>query len=274
MPARAKAKIARPLKDEELQDEKQDKSLNQEIIRTPAKPKGRFQGRWNSGFSGRSSPAQLIRGSYKAQAEGVFRSADVGKVEAFRGRGHVKAAGRHIAADGLVARTGRRRIAPEFMLSDIHDHELRGERAEEVAEVAKEVLRGRNATVFEGRVIAPLRGDPKRSVEELAAQFGVSPAKIHKITERSKDRVLEVFRQRMAPETEGDKCPTCGRVYADWNFSECGRNNGTVKDQYFGPSWLLRWATAKWPPRNRHPECLPHRYWGDAAALQKKYFNR
>ena len=101
------------------------------------------------------------------------------------------------------------------MLRDINDHELWADRAEELADVAKEVLRGRNATVFEGRVIAPLRGDPKRSVEELAAQFGVSPAKIHKITERAKDRVLEVFRQRMTPKTEGDKCPTCGRVYAD-----------------------------------------------------------
>jgi hypothetical protein len=269
-----KAKIAAPLKESELKDERLDKGLNQEIIRTPAKPKGRFQGRWNTGFNNRSSPTQLIRGSYKAQAEGLFRTADVGKVEAFRGSGHAKAAGKHVSADGLVARSGRRRIAPEFMLSDIHDRELWADRADQVADTAKEVLRGRNATVFEGRVIAPLRGDPKRSVEELAAQFGVSSAKIHKITERAKDRVLEVFRQRMAPQIEGDKCPRCGRVYADWNFSECGRNNGAVKDQYFAPSWLLRWATVKWPPRSFHPECLPQRYWGDAAALQKKYFNR
>jgi hypothetical protein len=66
-----KDKIARLLKGEELGDEQQDKELNQEVIKSPAKPAGRFKGRWNAGFSKRSSPAHLIRGGGKALSEGL-----------------------------------------------------------------------------------------------------------------------------------------------------------------------------------------------------------
>ena len=110
----------------------------------------------------------------------------------------------------------------------------------------------------------------------LAAQFGVSTAKIHKITERCKARVAEAFKERAVPKTDCDKCPRCGRIYAEWNFSQCARN-GPLQDEslrcgLIGPTWEISWKTVRWPLRHLDPDCLPYRYWSDATALQKKYF--
>jgi hypothetical protein len=44
-----KVKIARPLKAKELKDEERDKELNEEVVKSPAPPSGRFKGRWNAG---------------------------------------------------------------------------------------------------------------------------------------------------------------------------------------------------------------------------------
>jgi hypothetical protein len=223
-----KAKIAAPLKAEDLKDEEQDKELNQEIIRRPTKPKGRFQGRWNAGFNSRSNQPQLIRGNYKAQAEGVFRSADVGKVEAFRGSGHAKAAGKHVSADGLVSRRGHRRILPDYET----DHNLWGERADQLAEAAKRELRGRNATVFEGLVLNPLLGGQRRSVADLAHQFGVPEARIHRIQNENKIRMIAALK--------GEPIPPPERRISNWAIEENRKMFEAVRRQLRDDSILLR----------------------------------
>ena len=228
-----KPKIAKPLKDTELKDEQQDKKLHQEIIRTPAPPKGRFQGRWNTGFSTRSNAPGLIRGNWKAQAEGLFRSPDAGKAEVFRASGHVKAAGKHVSADGLVSRGGKRRILPSDDGGDAEAGRFL------VEEVAKKVLRGREATIFEKRLAGV-------KLEALAEQFGRSISFIHAVIEKSKVRVMQAIKERLRPSTAGERCPTCGLIYgvnSDW--AVCPRGYGFVTRTPWNAKELA----------NIHPEC-------------------
>ena len=157
--------------------------------------------------------------------------------------GHSKVGGRHVAADGLVARSGRRRILPnEPDVAWLEDAWLE-DAAEKLGKIAKETLHGRNATVFEGRVLDPLMGRRKRSVEELAAQFGVTSAKIHKITEKAKERVAAAvirYKQGKSLAPEEPACPTCGRWYSR-GWEPCRRGYGFL---------------AAYSPFT-HPECCP-----------------
>ena len=254
----------------ELRTKIRDKDLSKETA-APKPPKEPLAGRWLTGFEERNEKERKLapRGGGKAEAEHAYRPGDVSKVEVFRSQGHTTIAGAHVSADGLVARSGRRRILPED--TDISGLE---DKAEQLALVAGQVLHGRNATCFEGRVIDPLFGRPKRSIEELATQFGVSPAKIHRIIEHAKRRVLEALERFYQPKIVGDRCPTCGRVYDAWQFGQCARTNGTIQDRYIGPTWMIDWSRMRWPPAHLHPECLPRAYWGDAALMQKKYLRR
>ena len=156
--------------------------------------------------------------------------------------GFTKVDGRYVPADGLVNSKGRRLVFPDggpdaAELDDWTDR---------LEVVAKQVLHGRNATVFEGRVLDPLMGRRKRSVEELAAQFGVTSAKIHKITEKAKERVAAAVRRykqgkSLAPEEPA--CPTCGRYYR-LGWAPCRRGYGEgAEDSPF-----------------THPECFPPRF--------------
>lgn len=244
----------------ELKSETCDKDLSREVVAKPTPPKEPLTGRWLTGFEQRHETERRLAPAGGGKAE---------TVETYRATGTVKIAGRTVSADGLVARSGRRRILPEA--TDVTALE---DKAEQLALVARRVLHGRNATVFEGRVLAPLLGRPKRSVKDLAAQFGVTPDKIYKIVERCKERVLKVYEQFSKLKITGDRCPTCGRVYDEWNFGQCGRNNGAVQDRHVGPTWLINWSGMRWPSLHLHPECLPYAYWGDAAQLQKKYLRR
>src|SRR5262249_47232492 len=86
--------------------------------------------------------------------------------------GYTKTAGKTVVCDGLVSRKGNRRILP----NDDDDGWLercKEYRLDELEAIAKEIFHGRNATVFEGLVLAPLRGERGRTVEELANQFGL-----------------------------------------------------------------------------------------------------
>jgi hypothetical protein len=266
-------KIAKPIGEDanELKDEAIDKDLSREIIK-PDKPAKRFGGRWNEGFRSRDEIVRPLapRGGGKAEAGRVYRPNDIAKIEIFRARGFAKVAGRHVMADGLVARSGRRRIFPDHAnMRELED------RADVLLAIAKQVLRGRNATVFEGRVIDPLLGRPKRSVEELAAQFGVSPAKIHKITERCKERVSEAAERFAAPKNDGIKCPECGRIYAEWNFGQCTRGDDESPATSVGLTWYVDFRTVNYRDgRGIHPDCLPEPYLSEAVAMQKKYLSR
>jgi hypothetical protein len=160
----------------------------------------------------------------------------VDRFEARRASGFTKVDGRHVAADGLVSRIGYRRIIPEHLLETVWDRETWADRAAELADVAGKVLHGRNATIFEGRVLDPLRGRPKRSVDDLAAQFGITTKRVYNIEERCSDRVkaaLNAPSQRMDTKgfiaakneldkwAESQKCSLCGRYFALTALSAC-----------------------------------------------------
>jgi hypothetical protein len=180
--------------------------------------------------------------------------------------------------DGLVSKRGFRRIIPG---ATREEQEWIEEHAWKLREIAKDILHGRNATVFERRFLNPLDGHPKPPVGELAAQFNVTEKRIYNIEEDCKRRVIEEYRRRSAPKSHGDKCPMCGRVYAEWDFSQC---RYTVDNQmqlsiaerrkhnkYTAPSWTVRWSRVKWPSR-LNPDCLPYNYWLELVEMQRKFF--
>jgi hypothetical protein len=185
--------------------------------------------------------------------------------------------------DGVLSRRGLRRIPP--LIYRGLDREWIEEHAEELSELAKDILHGRNATVFEGRVLDPLEGRPKRSVEDLAAQFGVTEKRIYKIEDDCRRRVVEEYRRRTAPKSHGDKCPMCGRVYAEWDFSQCRYTvDNTMRiikrlsavqrrehHKYLAPTWNVGWSRTKWPSR-LNPDCLPYKYWLELVEMQRRFF--
>src|SRR5262249_13153455 len=99
--------------------------------------------------------------------------------------GYTKVAGKTTVADGVLSRGGFRRILPndddDGWLKHCKEYRLR-----ELEDIAKDIFHGRNATVFEGLLLAPLRGERGRTVEELADQFGLTPQQIYKIKNKCK----------------------------------------------------------------------------------------
>jgi len=141
----------------------------------------------------------------RTSALAVRRSVD--GFEAKWAAGFTKVDGRHVAADGMVSRRGYRRIIPESGPG----REWFEDRAEDLAAAAKEALRGRNATVFDGRVLNPLMGRPKRSIEDLAEQFGTPTKRIYKILDECRDQIA-AYRQRK-PHRDGAKRSRYDREY-------------------------------------------------------------
>src|SRR5262245_6456061 len=147
----------------------------------------------------------------------------IDSLEARRAAGFTKSGdGKHIMADGLIARSGKRRILPDAR--DGHDWTWWEERADEAAAAAAEVLHQRNASVFQGLVLDPLQGKPRKSVESLAIQFGVPPARIYRILYVCKLKVKAKIDAKRA-ETEpfertatGEVCRACGVVYSNSHF--------------------------------------------------------
>lgn len=132
--------------------------------------------------------------------------------------GFTKVAGKHIPADGLVSRRGQRRILPDGG-PDLDWLEWREEQLEEIV---KQTLHGRDATIFRRRVIE------NGSVEDLAREFNVTPHEIYKRTEKSKNRVIAAARkafgkseaangqkdnERALQEAWGRVCAECGRPW-------------------------------------------------------------
>jgi len=131
--------------------------------------------------------------------------------------------GKHLMADGLVGRSGRRRIPPDARDEEEWDW-WRWQKTDEVAAAAAEVLHQRNASVFQGLVLNPLQGKPKKSVESLAAQFGVPPARIHRILYDCKLKVKakidakRVETQAFERTSADEVCRACGAVYSYGHF--------------------------------------------------------
>jgi len=136
--------------------------------------------------------------------------------EAANAAGYTKVAGKHVAADGLVSRRGYRRILPESR----NREEIEGD-LEKLDEIAKQVLRGRNATIFEKCVIRPLEDGSRRPpVEEVAAQFNIEDKRVYKILDKCWDKIsgaLPRFKAG-APLTEASGSPLC---------SICGRHESS-----------------------------------------------
>jgi hypothetical protein len=160
-----------------------------------------------------SAPAADVDKGDRASAEKSFEadwrqkrsanSATRRTVEGFEDRwaaGFAKIDGRHVAADGMVSRRGRRRIIPD---SGPGAAWLEW-RIEELATVAKEVLRGRNATVFEGRVLNPLMGRAQRSIQDLSDQLGRPPKRIYKILDECRHRIEEHRRNPPVEDAKGN----------------------------------------------------------------------
>jgi hypothetical protein len=141
--------------------------------------------------------------------------------------------GKRIAADGLVSRGGYRRIIPGETTEEENKREWR---AEELATIAAEIFSGRNATIFEGRILNPLMGRPKRSVEDLAAQFGIPTQRVYKIEERCRERVMAAFSTpsrkmdhkgfvaaagQLQKWAESERCSLCGRCLAPTPLPAC-----------------------------------------------------
>lgn len=140
-------------------------------------------------------------------------------LEAKWATGLTRVDGRHVSEIGLVARDGRRRVFAGDDGDFSHDFY-----ADYLFELSKEALSGSMATIFERRVLDPLVGKPRASIEELAFQFGKTPKRIYKILETAKSRIMNLYIEKVsrAKAPLGESCPTCGRVYGN-GWSPCKR---------------------------------------------------
>ncbi|MGE3159789.1 MAG: hypothetical protein AB7E84_05395 [Xanthobacteraceae bacterium] len=111
------------------------------------------------------------------------------KWEENRAAGFRKIAGKHVKVDGLVAKSGRRRILSE----PPPDPLVTLWRAEKIRKRLPDILHARSATVFEALFLNPLLGAPKRSAADLALQFGVPVARIYRVLHGAKRRVAEAI---------------------------------------------------------------------------------
>src|SRR5262249_42647669 len=120
-------------------------------------------------------------------------------------------------------------------------HNFKDAQIDELEAVAAEVLHGRNATVFDALVLAPLRGDDtKRTVESLAQQFGVDAARIYRCKNRAKRRVSDAINVRKSLETKvpdeliafiegvpaNERCTICNRGFRWTDFALCNGVHG------------------------------------------------
>lgn len=170
--------------------------------------------------------------------------AQLAALEAKWATGFTEVDGRHVWDAGLVARDGRRRV----FAGEAEDDMWQEIRADTLERVAKEALHGRTATIFEGRVINPLFGRPRRSIADLAHQFGVQASRIYKILDKAKVKVMELIIKKAAAKKSplGEACPTCGRIYEVGNLSTCKRGYGRDATHNLSPTI--------------NQECIPMRY--------------
>lgn len=108
--------------------------------------------------------------------------------------GSLKIAGKTVTVDGLLAKSGRRRILPEAETEDDKwDHQFR---AEQLREIARKTLTGRRRDVFERMVIGPLMGDEKPDVRTLADKYKVPTKRIYEDLARAKDQVKKAHQEQ------------------------------------------------------------------------------
>jgi hypothetical protein len=162
-------------------------------------------------------------------------------------QGFRKVGGKHVAT-GPTSRNGYRRILPAKG-DDFWHENVKPEQVDSLHSIAREVRRGRNAAVFDALVLAPLRNEPKRTVKDLAAQYGVPEARIHRIMDDCRTKVkkrqavvaaggdvTDTFEAQVMKGFVGERCSLCARVFIWELLPEC---NGVFGDD-----------------TTRRPECL------------------
>jgi hypothetical protein len=160
----------------------------------------------NPHYQTRTDKPLAGRNQGKAEREGVYRPDNVGKIEEYRATGHATVAGKHVSADGLVSRSGYRRVPSEELLRDNME---RDSQIEDLKRLAESVLRGRNRKIFTRRVIEPLDDLPGATFRELADQYGISVTKVHRIIGDCHMRIAQALEEERTGRkaTNGDAPP-------------------------------------------------------------------
>lgn len=154
----------------------------------------------------------------------------------------------------------RRRWSKKRDLADpdyeFWDYHRKPKQIEELEKASRRALRGRDAVVFESQVLAPLRGEHKQSVAELAADLGVSADRIYRIEYDAKQKVRRAvcrdYGEPAKPDVlmayiEGvfsnEMCSVCGRAFRWRDLALC---NGIYGDNLFPrPECLRAWSRAQ-----------------------------
>jgi hypothetical protein len=212
--------IAKPLEDDEVEEVDEDDSSVDETKKTvsgftptqrvswpwgSAKPLNEPETALDSAKGTRGESGRINRtlgnqeGAEKARqddhrADSVVGDSHRGSFEAKLASGFARQAGKHTAYSGPLTRGGRLKVFDEEVSAE--ELEEWGDRAGEAIELAKKLFHGRTATILDGRLINPLRGQPRRSVEDLAAQFGIKAKQVYKIEDVAKRRLLAALKQQ------------------------------------------------------------------------------
>jgi hypothetical protein len=125
-------------------------------------------------------------------------------IEAKYATGFSRQAGKHTAHTGpLTRRSGRLKIFPESIDQDQLYDDL-----EKLRAIARQVLHGRNATIFEKLVIKPLADGVRHPpVKDVASEFNIEDGRVYKIIHKCWNRISKA-RARFeadAPVMEKDK---------------------------------------------------------------------
>jgi len=136
--------------------------------------------KWKSTLA--SSDRKELQATERLKATG---SGNLEDAENLLASGYRKVDGKHVAPDLLVSRGGLRRVVrggdgrPDWDGDEVL-----------LPDLARAVLSGREAQVFDQYVVAPLTKDaPQPTVEEMAAQHGVSTRQIYKYIEAGMQKV-------------------------------------------------------------------------------------
>jgi hypothetical protein len=196
---------------------------------------------------------------FEALVRSTFKESPSNRFEQFEAKltsGFVETkSGKHVAFGGLTDRKGRRKVFPmqtdeEAWTAEINTNEL--------MDIAETILHGRNATVFEGLVLRPLRGLPKRTVDDLAKQFGILPARIYRIKNDCVERVKkEIAKGKLEAQTqptgyrEANKIfEVCERCKREYPLSAHPRRRSVCRGNYDPPKdCLIDQREAWWQQR-------------------------
>jgi hypothetical protein len=153
----------------------------------------------------------------------------VAKIEAKYETGFTRQAGKYTAHTGPLTRgSGRLKVFAESISAE--ELEEWTDQAKDFEKVAKQVLRGRDATIFEARVLSPMLGGPQRTPEDCAAQFNIKVGRVYKIEKQAQRKVEAAFlrfkqgKSLVAKDNDDRVCTACGRTdFSDGKLCDRGK---------------------------------------------------